>query len=65
MKWDEALKQDKDSYNHIVDLAGKAIKELENRQFIKQGQLIATFLNLVNEIIEDTPTDDSLLEQIA
>ena len=65
MKWDEALKQDEDSYNHIVDLAGKAIKELENRQFIQQGQPIATFLNPVDEIIEDAPTDDSLLEQIA
>jgi hypothetical protein len=65
MKWDEALKQDEDSYNHIVNPAGKAIKELENRQFIKQGQPVATFLNPVDEIIEDAPTDDSLLEQIA
>ena len=40
-------------------------KELENRQFITQGQPIATFLNPVDEIIEDAPTDDSLLEQIA
>jgi hypothetical protein len=35
IKWDEALKQDEDFYNHIVELAGKAIKELEIRQFIK------------------------------
>ena len=40
-------------------------KELENRQFITKGPPIATFLNPVDEIIEDAPNDDSLLEQIA
>jgi hypothetical protein len=38
------------------------MKELENRQFIKERQLIATFLDPVDEIIEDTPNNDSLLE---
>src|SRR5947209_3648776 len=35
MGWQEAIKQDKDSYDHVVNLAREAIKELENRHFIK------------------------------
>jgi hypothetical protein len=65
MGWDEALKQDEDSYNEVVDLARKAIKELENRRFIKEGQSVVIFLNPVDEIVEDAPDDDGLLEQIS
>jgi phosphoenolpyruvate-protein kinase (PTS system EI component) len=53
MGWQEAIKQDEDSYNHVVNLAREAIKELENRQFIKEGQNVATFLDPSDEIIED------------
>jgi hypothetical protein len=35
MGWQEAIKQDKDSCDHVVNLAREAIKELENRHFIK------------------------------
>jgi len=48
MKWYEALKQNEDFYNEIVNLAYKAIKELKSRQFIKKGQPVVAFLNLVN-----------------
>jgi hypothetical protein len=65
MGWQEAIKQDEDSYNHVVNLAREAIKELENRQFIKEGQNVATFLDPSDEIIEDDLEDDGFIEQIA
>ena len=65
MGWQEAVKQDEDSYDHVVNLAREAIKELETRHFIKEGQNVVTFLNPPDEIIEDEPDDDALIEQIA
>jgi hypothetical protein len=38
---------------------------LENRQFIKEGQNVAAFLDSPDEIIEDDPEDDGFIEQIA
>jgi hypothetical protein len=58
MVWQEAVQQDKDSYDRVVNLAREAIKELENRHFIKEGQNAATFLDPPDEIIEDEPEDD-------
>jgi hypothetical protein len=58
MGWQEAVQQDKDSYDRVVNLAREAIKELENRHFIKEGQNVATFLDPLEEIIEDEPEDD-------
>lgn len=60
----EAVKRDEDSYDHVVNLARQAIKELENRQFIKEGQNVVTFLDPPDEIIEDDPEDDGFIEQI-
>jgi hypothetical protein len=62
--WQEAVKRDEDSYDHVVNLARETIKELENRQFIKEGQNVATFLDPPNEIIEDNPEDDGFIKQI-
>jgi hypothetical protein len=65
MGWQEAVQRDKDSYDRVVNLAREAIKELENRHFIKEGQDVATFLNPSDEVIEDEPEDDDFIEQIA
>jgi hypothetical protein len=62
MGWQEAVKQDEDSYIHVVNLAREAIKELANRQFIKEGQNVATFLDPPDEIIEDDPEDTGFIE---
>ena len=40
-----------------------APKELENRQFIKEWQNVVT--SLTDEIIEDDPEDNHMIEQIA
>jgi hypothetical protein len=64
MGWQEAVKRDEDSYDHVVNLARQAIKELEKRQFIKEGQNVAIFLDPQDEIIEDDPEDDGFIEQI-
>jgi hypothetical protein len=37
---------------------------LKNRQFIKEGQNVTTFLDPPDEIIEDDPEDDGFIEQI-
>jgi hypothetical protein len=57
MGWTEAVKQDEANYDHTVNAAREAIKELERRQFIREGQNVATFLNPVDEIIDDDPDD--------
>jgi hypothetical protein len=57
MGWQEAVQQDKDSYDRVVNLAREAIKELENRHFIKEGQNVATFLDPPDGIIEDELED--------
>jgi hypothetical protein len=57
MGWQEAIQQDKDSYDRVVNLAREAIKELENRHFIKEGQNVATFLDPPDGIIEDELED--------
>ena len=65
MGWEEAVKQDEALYDQIVTQARDALKELENRQFIKEGQHIATFLNPPDEIIDDIPDNDQFIEQLA
>ena len=65
MGWSEAVEQDEANYDYAVNAAREAIKELERRQFIKKGQSVAAFLNPVDEIIDDEPDDDRLVEQIA
>jgi hypothetical protein len=65
MGWEEAVKQDEALYDKIVIQAQQAIKELERRQFIKEGQQVATFLNPPDEIIDDSPDDDQFIEQLA
>jgi DDE superfamily endonuclease len=64
MGWTEAVQEDETSYNNAVDLARAAIKELENRQFIKEGQHVATFLNPPDEIVDDDPDDDQFIDQL-
>ena len=63
MGWQEAVKQDEDSYDHVVNQACEAIKELEKRQFIKEGQNAVTCLDPPDNIIEDDPEDDGFIEQ--
>jgi hypothetical protein len=65
MGWEEGVKQDVALYDKIVTQAQEAIKELERRQFIKEGQHVATFLNPPDEIIDDSPDDDQFIEQLA
>jgi hypothetical protein len=65
MGWEEAVKRDEALYDKIVTQAQEAIKELERRQFIKEGQHVATFLNPPDEIIDDSPDDDQFIEQLA
>jgi hypothetical protein len=65
MGWLEAIEQDEANYDYTVDAAREAIKELERRQFIKEGQNVATFLNPLDEIVDDDPDDDHFVEQVA
>jgi hypothetical protein len=51
--------------DRIVTQAQEVIKELERRQFIKEGQHVATLLSPPDEIIEDSPDDDQFIEQLA
>jgi hypothetical protein len=56
------LKQDEDNYDYTVNAAREVIKELERRQFIKKGRNVATFLNPVDEIIDDDPDGEHFVE---
>src|SRR5205085_9167800 len=63
--WSAAVEEDARIYDHTVNMAGNAIKELERCRFIKEGQPVAIFLNPEDEIIADDPNDDLVVEQIA
>jgi hypothetical protein len=65
MGWQEAIKNDEVYYNKTVDIAREAIKELERRHFIKEGMHVASYLNPVDEIIDDDPDDDHFIEHLA